>query len=205
MAGRWVVLEPLDAERHGGDLAAAFAPAPDSLWTYMSIGPFASRAEVIDAIGALASTVGMVPFAVCVDGVAQGFAAYMRIDAAHGVIEIGSIALSPQLQRTRAATEALFVLVDHALGLGYRRVEWKCDSYNEPSRRAARRLGFSYEGTFRQATHYKGRTRDTAWYAVIDREWPPLRAAFLAWLDPSNFTADGAQCRVLASFRTPPG
>ncbi len=171
----------------------------------MSIGPFGSSAAVIDAIGALASAVGMVGFAVCVDGMARGFAAYMRIDAAHGVIEIGSIALSPQLQRTRAATEALFLLVDHAFGLGYRRVEWKCDAHNEPSRRAASRLGFAYEGTFRQATHYKGRTRDTAWYAMIDREWPALRNAFLAWLDPTNFTADGVQRRPLGSFRTTPG
>jgi RimJ/RimL family protein N-acetyltransferase len=135
-------------------------------------------------------------------GKAVGTAALMRIDPAHGVIEIGSIAYSPYLKRSRAGTEAMFLFMRRVFDeLGYRRYEWKCDSLNAPSRRAAERYGFQYEGTFRQAIVYKGRSRDTAWFSIIDRDWPVIRAGFEQWLAPENFDAAGNQRRSLASLR----
>jgi RimJ/RimL family protein N-acetyltransferase len=130
-------------------------------------------------------------------GRAAGVASYLRIDPVNGVIEVGHLAFAPQLQRTRVATEAMYLMMKHAFSLGYRRYEWKCDALNAPSRRAAERLGFTFEGVFRQAIVYKGRSRDTAWFSVIDSEWPVLETAFLAWLDPDNFDADGRQRRSL--------
>jgi RimJ/RimL family protein N-acetyltransferase len=139
-------------------------------------------------------------------GRAVGVASYLAIDPENGTIEIGSINYSPRLQRRPAATEAMYLLMRRVFDeLGYRRYEWKCDSLNAPSRAAAQRLGFRYEGVFRQAVVYKGRSRDTAWYSVIDGEWPLLRPAFERWLDPSNFDADGRQHAALASFRPPTG
>jgi RimJ/RimL family protein N-acetyltransferase len=132
-----------------------------------------------------------------VEGRPLGFASYLRIRPRDGVIEIGSIAFSPMLQRTTAATEALYLLMRNAFDLGYRRCEWKCDDLNGPSRSAADRLGFTYEGTFRQATHYKGRNRDTAWYAILDNEWPALDGSFRRWLERENFDAEGIQKRPL--------
>jgi RimJ/RimL family protein N-acetyltransferase len=126
----------------------------------------------------------------------------MRIDPNAGSIEVGGIMYSPRLQRTRAATEAMFLMMQRVFDeLGYRRYEWKCDSLNEPSIRAATRLGFRYEGTFRQATVVKGRNRDTAWFSIIDRDWPQLKTAFTAWLAPENFDAAGNQRRSLADIR----
>lgn len=143
------------------------------------------------------------PYAIVTPGDGPcGIACHLRVQPSIGVIEIGSIVLSPRLQRTTAATEALYLLMRHAFDLGYRRCEWKCDALNAPSRRAAERLGFVYEGTFRQATHYKGRNRDTAWYAIIDADWPALDAAFTAWLAADNFDAEGRQRRGLGSFRS---
>ncbi|MDH3462829.1 MAG: GNAT family N-acetyltransferase, partial [Acidimicrobiia bacterium] len=130
-----------------------------------------------------------------------GFASYLRIDAPGGVIEVGSIVFSPALQRTRSATEAIYLMIDNAFELGYRRCEWKCDDLNAASRRAAKRFGFRYEGTFLQGTHYKGRSRDTAWYAITDRQWPGLKAAFESWLDPMNFDDTGEQRTTLESLR----
>jgi RimJ/RimL family protein N-acetyltransferase len=132
-----------------------------------------------------------------------GIASYLRITPAAGVIEVGHIHFSPHLQRTPAATEAMYLMMRHAFELGYRRYEWKCDALNAPSRRAAQRLGFSYEGLFRQALVTKGRNRDTAWYACLDREWPALRAAFDAWLDAGNFDADGRQRTSLTALTRP--
>ena len=127
-------------------------------------------------------------------GGAIGVASYLRIEPAVGVIEVGHIAYSPPLRRTTAATEAMYLMMRRVFDeLGYRRYEWKCDALNAPSRRAADRFGFSFEGVFRQATMYKGRNRDTAWYSITDVEWPALKARFEAWLDESNFSADGAQ------------
>lgn len=135
---------------------------------------------------------------ITVDGAPVGMASLMRIDPANGVIEVGNINYTPALSRTRAATEAMFLLMARAFDdLGYRRYEWKCDALNVPSRNAAARLGFTYEGTFRQAIVYKGRNRDTAWFSILDTEWPRLKAGFVAWLDPSNFDAEGQQRRPL--------
>ena len=132
-------------------------------------------------------------------GRAAGRASYMRIDPAQGSIEVGSIQYGAALARTRAATEAMYLLARHAFeDLGYRRYEWKCDSLNEPSRAAARRLGFTYEGRFRQAMVYRGRNRDTDWFSITDAEWPRLRTAYDAWLDPANFDADGRQQQSLS-------
>ena len=128
-----------------------------------------------------------------VDGAPLGYLSYLRIDPAGGVIEIGSIAFSQRLQRTTPATEALYLLLQTAFDLGYRRCEWKCDCLNAASRAAAERLGFRYEGTFRQATHYKGRNRDTAWFAIIDADWPARQHALATWLDRHNFDQHGRQ------------
>jgi RimJ/RimL family protein N-acetyltransferase len=202
MAGTHVALDPLDGITHGPDLAAAFDGAPDSLWTYLAFGPFADDHELVAAVDGMTGFPDRQPFAITVDGAALGFASYLRIDRPNGVLEIGSIGLAPALQRTTAATEALFLMIDHAFDLGYRRCEWKCDDLNAPSRAAALRLGFTYEGTFRQATHYKGRNRDTAWYAIVDHEWPALRRAFTTWLAPGNFDGDGRQRSTLEQCRS---
>lgn len=198
--GRTVALVPLEAA-HAQDLYSVFATAPERLWTYMTFGPFASAGDLEKTLAAMIALEDWLPYAIVVDGSPLGFASYLRIQPADGVIEIGAITMSPLLQRTTPATEAIFAMIDNAFTLGYRRVEWKCDDLNEPSRAAAVRYGFTYEGTFRQATHYKGRNRDTAWYSIIDREWPPLRATFLRWLDPDNFDAEGRQLRGLADLR----
>jgi RimJ/RimL family protein N-acetyltransferase len=137
------------------------------------------------------------------EGKAVGVASYLRITPASGSIEVGHLHYSPRLQRSPAATEAMYLLMERAFELGYRRYEWKCDALNAASRAAAQRLGLSFEGVFRQATVYKGRNRDTAWYAAIDAEWPALREAFLEWLDPGNFDGDGRQ-RTRLSDRTRP-
>ena len=135
-------------------------------------------------------------------GKAVGTLALMRIDPANGVIEVGHVIFSPALQQSALSTEAQFLLMAYAFDtLGYRRYEWKCDDLNLPSRRAAERLGFVYEGTFRQAVLYKGRSRDTAWYAIIDSQWPALKAAFGAWLAPSNFDEQGRQHQPLSAFK----
>jgi len=134
-------------------------------------------------------------------GHAAGVASYLRINPAHGSIEVGHINYSPLLQNGAAATEAMYLMMRRAFELGYRRYEWKCDALNDKSRAAAQRLGFTYEGTFRQAMIVKGRNRDTAWYSVIDTEWPALKRAFEAWLDPANFDAEGRQKQRLAALR----
>jgi RimJ/RimL family protein N-acetyltransferase len=136
-------------------------------------------------------------------GEAVGVASYMRIDPANGVIEVGHLKFSPRMQRTRIAAEAMHLMMQRAFTLGYRRYEWKCDALNAPSRAAARRFGFSYEGLFRQAVVYKGRNRDTAWYSIIDSEWPAIDAAFRQWLAPENFDAQGAQQLSLSSLTGP--
>ncbi len=190
--GQYVDLVPLRFD-HAGALYKAFETAPDSTWTYMSMGPFRNVAGVETAIAQMSSYPDRHPYSILVDGEPLGFASYLRIDPPVGVIEIGSIAFSTSLQRTREATESIFLLIDHVFALGYRRCEWKCDHLNEPSRRAADRFGFEYEGTFRNATHYKGRSRDTAWYAVVDRDWHDLRGGYDLWLSPDNY--DGADQR----------
>jgi RimJ/RimL family protein N-acetyltransferase len=175
------------------------------MWTYLPYGPFETRESFGGWLTEVAS--GADPmFFVIVDRRANravGLASYLRIAAASGSIEVGHLCYSPSLQRTPAATEAMFLMMKSAFELGYRRYEWKCDALNARSRAAAQRLGFSFEGLFRQATVYKGRSRDTAWYSVIDREWPALQKAFLQWLDPSNFDPSGAQRWRLGELTTP--
>lgn len=202
--GRYCRLEPLSAERHAADLFRAFSQAPDdSDWTYMSVGPFADEAAY--RTFAESAQAGNDPLHHAIidlnSGRAIGTLALMRIDPANGVIEVGFVSFSRQLKRTRIATEAQFLLMRRAFDeLGYRRYEWKCDSLNAPSRAAALRLGFQFEGIFRQATVYKGRSRDTAWFSITDGEWPALRAAYERWLSPDNFDAEGNQRKGLAEL-----
>ncbi len=170
-----------------------FKHAPDSVWTYLPWGPFLDAAELGQTIEAINENPEWQPYAVLVDTVVVGFFSYLRINARAGSIEVGGVVFSPELQRTRASTEAQYLLMKNAFDLGYRRYEWKCDDLNGPSRTAAERLGFSYEGTFKKATHYKGRSRDTAWYAITDDEWPAVDTAFRTWLAPENFNPDGTQ------------
>jgi RimJ/RimL family protein N-acetyltransferase len=196
MIGRLVRLEPMHPGRHADALDAANRLAPDDRsWTYLPLGPFPTpesyRRWMEDAYR------GDDPlFFAIVDQAANrpvGMAAYLRIMPAAGSIEVGAIHYSPLLAGTAGATEAMYLMMKRAFELGYRRYEWKCDSLNAPSRAAARRLGFTYEGTFRQAAVYKGRTRDTAWFSVVDSEWPKLRERLERWLDPGNFDAEGRQ------------
>lgn len=204
--GRYARVERLDPERHSRELHEANAGDADGRnWTYLfddkPATPEAYRAWAVKA----ASTEDPLFHAIIdrATGRASGVAALMRIDRSNGVIEVGHINFSPRLQRTRAATEAIFLLMRRAFDeLGYRRFEWKCDSLNAASRAAALRFGFGFEGIFRQAVIYKGRSRDTAWYSIIDKEWPAVKAAFERWLDPANFGADGRQRRRLQDFRS---
>ncbi|HEY3911208.1 MAG TPA: GNAT family protein [Stellaceae bacterium] len=203
--GRFCRVEPLDLERHAAELFAANSEdAEGRNWTYLPYGPFASLEVFRQWVEAACRTADPLRHAI-IDrrtGKAVGIASLMRIDAAAGVIEVGGITYSPRLQRRPAATEAMYLLMRRVFDeLGYRRYEWKCDALNAPSRAAAQRLGFRYEGLFRQATVYKERNRDTAWFSIIDREWPALRAAFERWLDPANFDGEGRQRASLASFR----
>jgi RimJ/RimL family protein N-acetyltransferase len=195
LEGRTVRLEPL-AERHVDDLAAAFLGHPE-LWTYSPFGPYADRDGIATYVAALLGVTTHVPFVVVLDGHAVGVECLMRIDEVQGSVEVGGIVLGPALQRTTASTEASYLLARHVFDdLGYRRYEWKCDSLNAPSRSAAARLGFTYEGRFRQALVYKGRNRDTDWFAITDVEWPVVRAGFEAWLDPANHGPDGQRARL---------
>lgn len=195
MEGRFARIEILDSERHAAELYDANSQdAEGRIWTYLGYGPFPDLPAYRAWADAAAKTTDPL-FHAIIDlksGKAVGVASYLRIDPAVGVIEVGHINYAPPLQRTCAATEAMYLMMRRVFEeLGYRRYEWKCDALNAPSRRAALRLGFRYEGIFRQATMYKGRNRDTAWYSVIDKEWPTLKAAFEVWLRPGNFEADG--------------
>jgi RimJ/RimL family protein N-acetyltransferase len=195
MQGNYCRLEPLTPD-HAKDLFEANAHDKENRnWTYLFDGPY----ESLEAYQAWVTKVsqGTDPLFFAVIDVqtnkAVGVASYLRITPAAGSIEVGSINFSPLLQRTPAATEAMYLMMKRTFELGYRRYEWKCDALNAPSRAAAQRLGFSYEGIFRQAVVYKNRNRDTAWYSVIDQEWPRLEAAFRQWLDPTNFYENGKQ------------
>ncbi|MBS0263436.1 MAG: GNAT family N-acetyltransferase [Planctomycetes bacterium] len=204
--GRACRLEPLDPQRHAAELFAGYAEdRAGQNWTYLPYGPFVDLAGFTAWMQATCLGADPLFFAIVdlADGRAAGVASYLRITPASGSIEVGHIHYAPRLQQTRAATEAMFLMMERAFELGYRRYEWKCDALNTPSRAAAIRLGFSFEGLFRQATVYKGRNRDTAWYSIIDREWPALRERFLTWLEPDNFDSQGRQKRPLAT-RTGP-
>ena len=200
--GDRVELEPLNPGSHGPGLWKSMKPAPEETWTYMTFGPFSGYGDFEEMLHSIVTPTDWAAYAIVVDDLPLGFAAYLRIKPRDGVIEIGSIVFSPTLQRTTAATEAIYLMIQNVFDLGYRRCEWKCDALNEPSRRAAIRLGFSYEGTFRQATHYKGRNRDTAWYAIIDRDWDRLADAFTDWLADDNFDEDGRQRSTIEEMRS---
>ena len=206
MVGRYCRLERLDAAAHASDLHAVNRRDRDGrLWTYLPYGPFDTLGDFSAWLAAVAATTDPMFFAVIDAKTAKpvGVASYLRIDPQSGSIEVGHINYSPVLQRTPAATEAMFLMMERAFDAGYRRYEWKCNALNAPSRAAALRLGLSFEGVFRQATVVKGRNRDTAWYAAIDAEWPRLRAAFSQWLAPDNFGQDDRQRVSLRSLTAP--
>lgn len=204
MIGRFARVEPLDIGRHAAELHEANREdAEGRNWTYLGVDGFTE----LDAYRAWLEkmSAGSDPmFHAIIDlatNKAVGVATFMRIDHGNGVIEVGNINYSPRLQRKPAATEAMYLMMARVFDeLGYRRYEWKCDSFNEPSRRAAQRYGFTFEGIFRQAVVTKGRNRDTAWYSMIDREWPALKSAYRRWLDPANFDASGRQRERLSAL-----
>ena len=201
LTGRYCRMEPLTAERHAALLYRAYIGA-DQVWDYLPYGPFSSAAQYHRWVRETEADTGVQFYAIfnLDSGAYEGVASFLRIDPRAGSIEVGHINLSPALQRTRAATEAMYLMMGWAFGAGYRRFEWKCDALNRPSRAAAQRLGLSYEGIFRQASVVKGRNRDTAWFAAIDGEWQALKEAFRVWLDPANFDSDGRQRERLSDL-----
>jgi RimJ/RimL family protein N-acetyltransferase len=206
MQGRFCRLELLEPAHHADALYAARALDVEGRnWTYLPYGPFDTPASYRAWLEE--TCCGSDPqFYAIVDEATQsavGVASYLRIDPASGSIEVGHINYSPLLQRTPAATEAMYLMMKQVFELGYRRYEWKCNALNAASRTAAQRLGFSFEGVFRQAAIVKGRNRDTAWYSVIDTEWPALREAFRRWLDPANFNEQGQQSNSLSTLTAP--
>lgn len=204
LEGRWARLERLDPARHVAEIHAANRTS-DAIWDYLPYGPFADEAAWRGWAERMAGLADPFFYAIrdLSTGRAAGVASFLRISPEAGSIEVGHINLSPALQRTPAATEAMALMMGWAFGAGYRRYEWKCDALNLPSRRAAQRLGLSYEGVFRQATIVKGRNRDTAWFAAIDTEWSQLRAAFDRWLEPANFDTEGRQREALSALTGP--
>lgn len=206
LTGQYVTLVPLSAERHAADLWSGLQ-GHDEVWDYLSDGPYGTEPDLRRAIeakeiGAAAFFLALVPKS---SGRAEGYASYMRMDPANGVIEVGNILMTPSLQKTTAATEAMYLMARHIFeDLGYRRYEWKCNAQNGPSRRAALRYGFTFEGIFRQHMIIKGRNRDTAWFSMLDSEWPTRKAAFEAWLEPANFDAEGWQRKSLLEIASTP-
>jgi len=199
--GRYVRLERLEPEAHAALLFQAFA-GHDAVWAYMPYGPFSSASQYHRWVRDHAGQDDPRFYAIknLQSGHWEGVASYLRIAPEAGSIEVGHINLSPALQRTPAATEAMYLMMEWAFEAGYRRYEWKCNALNIPSRRAAQRLGLSFEGVFRQAAVVKGRNRDTAWFAAIDAEWPALKEAYATWLSPANFDTEGRQRESLADM-----
>jgi RimJ/RimL family protein N-acetyltransferase len=197
-----VTLDPLSAETHTRDLWRAVQDH-NEIWAYLADGPYASEGDLRKAIaekqaGTVAVFLAIVPH---LSGKAEGYASFMRMDPANGVVEVGNILMAPSLQRTTAATEAMYLMARHVFeDLGYRRYEWKCNANNAPSRRAALRYGFTFEGIFRQHMVVKGQNRETAWFSMLDSEWPARKSAFEAWLDPKNFDPDGRQIKSFAQL-----
>ena len=201
LCGTHVELHLLNRKDHAADLFIAFDKA-DALWTYLPYGPFDTANDYGDWIDRKVDGKDPIFYAI-IDKLSQkamGVASYLRINPSAGSIEVGHICLSPDLQKTKVATEAMFLMMQWAFDAGYRRYEWKCDALNLPSRNAAVRLGLSYEGVFRQMSIVKGRNRDTAWYAAVDGEWPKLRDVFNAWLADENFTQTGQQVASLSGL-----
>ena len=206
LTGATVRLEPLSVARHAASLfeAAQGAGSDPRLWDYMPYGPFGTEAEFADWVGQQVASDDPQYYAVVdvVSGRALGMVSYLRIEPEHGVIEIGHIWFGTGLRQTRGATETIFLLARHAFdGLGYRRLEWKCNAANDRSRGAAERFGFTFEGVFRQHLVVKGKNRDTAWFSIIDKEWPAIRDGFERWLVDDNFDERGEQKQSLAELR----
>lgn len=197
LVGRYCTLRRLSA----ADVEPLFdaSSGDEALWTYLPFGPFASPAAMAETLSS--SRGDAIPYVIVVDGRVAGTASYLRCRPEHGSIEVGAVLFAPALQRTAAATEAMFLMAEHAFGLGYRRYEWKCNDLNKASHHAALRLGFTFEGVFRSDLVVKGRNRDTAWFSMLAREWPHHRAAFERWLHVDNFNAEGVQRRSLSSLR----
>ncbi len=204
MTGRFCRVEPLDAARHAAELYAANSEDREGrMWTYLPWGPYAGFDDYLAAIKAGLLRADFITYAVidAASGKAAGVASYLNINPTAGSIEVGGIAYSPALQHKPAGTEAMYLMMRRVFdALGYRRYEWKCNALNAPSRAAAERYGFRFEGIFRQAEIVKGRNRDTAWFSIIDREWPGIKAAFERWLDPGNFDGDGRQRASLSAL-----
>ena len=200
--GRFVRLEPLDAVRHGPSLWAN-VKGSDEVWDYLFDGPYPDEASLSAELARKAESRDPLFWAIVdrASGAAVGYATLMRVDVPHRAIEVGNILFTPAIQRTPGATETMALLAACAFELGFRRYEWKCNALNAPSRSAAERLGFEYEGTFRQHMIVKGRNRDTAWYAMLNTDWPAVKRGFDAWLAPENFDADGKQRRSLSEAR----
>jgi len=197
LLGTYAHVVPLNAAAHLEDLNAAFATdTTGQMWTYMPNGPFADKDSLATFLKTAEASTDPLFYTIvdALSGRALGFASYLRIEPNAGVIEVGFIAMSPLLQKTRIATEAMYLMMAHIFDdLGYRRYEWKCDNLNGPSKKAARRFGFTYDGMFPQATIYKGRNRDTAWFSVLDKDWEGIKAGYEAWLNPANFDAERMQ------------
>ncbi len=201
LVGRTCRLTPY-APEHAAALFEAYAKDDGRMWTYMPFGPFEDAAALDASIMDYQQARGFHTFVILSGGRPVGHASFMRYDLANGTVEVGGVTFSPDLQRSTLATEAMYLMMRHAFDHGYRRYEWKCDQLNIPSNRAALRLGFAFEGIFRNAVVYKGRRRDTCWYAVIVEDWPAVRARLEAWLDPANFDAHGVQRQSLTAWST---
>lgn len=202
LAGRIVTLERLDPARHGPAIWDQIKDHPQ-VWDYLFETPPEDLNGFMAVLDDCAGKPEWMGYAILVDGRPMGYAYYLNIVPAMGSIEVGNINFSPALQRTPAATEAMALMMREAFALGYRRYEWKCNALNMPSRRAAQRLGFSWEGIFRQHFVVKGRNRDTAWFAITDKEWPAINAAFTTWLTAVNFDPSGQQIQSLSALTAP--
>lgn len=206
LTGSYVRLEPMDWDTHGTDLAdTVTGEGNDDLWSYIAFGPFDNLDGLRNVMAYVAEQLGWQTMAIVrrSDNKTVGTASYMRIRPEHGSAELGCIMFSKELQRTAAATEAIYLMSSHLFDdLGYRRNEWKCDNSNNASKRAAARFGFLYEGIFRNDLVVKGRNRDTAWFAMTDDDWPSIKAGFQKWLSPDNFDADGEQKKSLRNSRS---
>ena len=203
LSGQYTRLERLDWARHGDGLFAAVCGADNhDLWAYMPIGPFPDAAAFKKTFEWVRTEHDWHTLVILRGKTIAGMSSYMRLREAHGSAEVGCVAFGAQLKRTREATEAMYLMAAHLLDeLGYRRYEWKCDNANAASRRAAERLGFKFEGIFRNDMVVKGKTRDTAWYAMTDADWPRIKTGFKAWLSPYNFDASGQQIKRLEALR----
>ncbi len=198
LLGSYCSLRRMDSARDAASLYKQFVNAPATTWTYLPYGPFESEQGFTKWLTRQTSSEDPAFFTIFAGADPVGLASFLRITAMFGVIEVGHIHFGPAMQRTRVATEAMYLMMKWAFENGYRRYEWKCDSLNGPSRSAALRFGFQFEGLFRQHLFYKGRNRDTAWFSIIDTEWPAIRDEFERWLDPANFDETAQQLSSLA-------